>query len=105
MATKPPQTNWRPGAKPEFVESAEIEALTICDDAPKDNRKENASKYSELFEKMKPGQAIKCPKDKASTISQALRKWLEKTGERGLRAAQTSDYGDGMGRVWKLKAQ
>ncbi len=76
--------------------------LSICSDPIPEHRKLVGSKYDELFAKLKPGEAIKCPPGAApARIATSLRKYLERN-KIAADIRTCADYGDGKGRVWLL---
>lgn len=83
--------------------SADIDPdkLEICNDAPMPSRARPGWKYGPVFDKLKPGQCIKCEPNQAPTLATALKKWVtDKKLPCIVRA--TSRYSDGKGRVWLL---
>ncbi len=83
-------------APAEFVDPNKI---SICDDPLPSHRASPGSKYDNILKKLKPGQCIKCPPSDVGRITGALRKHIG-TGEVKGAIRSTTDYGDGMGRVW-----
>lgn len=66
-----------------------------------------AHKYGNLFETLKPGQAIRCHSDDVARVSTSMRKWA-KSYHPGcsIRSVKTypGDLSDKRGRVWLLDA-
>lgn len=91
-----------PKSVPKTIKHVDLIAgLQITADKPK-KRQTPPSKYEPLFEKLKPGQSIKCATEQTHTIVNALRGW---TRRRNLKwkTAMTLDYGDGFGRVFRVE--
>lgn len=67
---------------------------------------EKPSKYAHNFDKMKPGQCVKCPDGVwARSVSDAMCKWIVTKGRTDLFVKATENYnGTGIGRVWLVKA-
>ena len=94
-----------PGApKPERAKrnGVNVDELSISSDPYVDHRSKPAGKYDALFEKMKPGQCIRCPSEKAANVKTAMDKWLKFTGREGYARARSRYPADGQGRVWWL---
>jgi len=73
------------------------------DSTPFPARRVMASKYDEIFAQMQPGQCVKCDSSRVGVVSQAMRKWLEKTGKaEQLQVRTASKMPDGYGRVWMM---
>lgn len=94
-----------PWAKPNARHSTK--KMQICNDAPPEQSRIVASKYAQLFGRLKPGQAIKCEATAANSVGQAARKWLKSVGKQNdLRVKSMTHYpGDDTdlcGRVWIL---
>ena len=91
------------------VKPAEIESgdeLVICNDPPPSSTLgPRVSKYYAKFEGLLVGQCLSCSKEKASPVANAMRAWIKKTGRKGVGVISISDYGDGKGRVWLVKAE
>lgn len=88
---------------------AEIESgdeLVICNDPPPSSTLgPRVSKYYAKFESLPVGQCLKCSKEKASPVANAMRAWIKKTGRKGVGVISISDYGDGKGRVWLVSTK
>lgn len=101
LVEPPPPT---PKAKPKRQEPV-IDALEIVRDRPKKPAKKQpcpGSKYDQWFEKLKPRHAIKCPTRHVHAVVTALRAWQRLHGL-NWHISSTMDYGDGSGRVFRLK--
>ena len=88
----------------EKVGEVDVKSLVIVDDPLPDRKRAPKFKYDEVFKKMKVGQAIKCKTIEVAKVDQALRGYLKRHEVAG-RVKSTKDYGDGLGRVWLLKAE
>lgn len=75
--------------------------LEIVSDPPK-KRPAPVSKYEQVFQKLQPGQCIKCETRHAHAVSNAMRAWQKRRGLKWV-TKTTPDYGDGFGRVFRLK--
>lgn len=82
----------------------DVEMLTISNDEFPGRRSSPEGKYSAFFEKMKPGQCIKCEPAEAQPLGTALRKWLiDKEQDKALEVRVMQRFHkDGRGRVWLL---
>lgn len=92
------------GAKAKKANNAPIR-LEITDDDFPEKRSTIVSKYTSTFEKMKPGQRVKCPPDDVATVQNAMRKWLRnsKYAQTCVVRCMTRHPDDGMGGVWMLQ--
>lgn len=108
MAVAQIKTQWvqpkQPRKKP--VKSVKVDPadLRITDDKPVATRVKAGNKYAAIFERMKPGQCIKCRTEETQTVAQAMRKWiLENRDVTKLQVKAVMRYPeDGMGRVWLM---
>lgn len=80
----------------------DMAALTICDDPIPTKRASSADKYGAIFNKMNLGQAIKCSAADCGKVSKAMRKYIV-VNLIDAKVVSTSDYGDGMARVWMVE--
>jgi hypothetical protein len=80
----------------------EVESLKIADDPYVDHRSRPVGKYDALFQKLKPGQCVVCPPERAPNVKSAMDKWLKATGREGSARARSRYPADNMGRVWWL---
>lgn len=114
--TPPKPAAWPPAGKPTGehpmtrprrkatapAQYADIDTMVITDDPITKQTNTGGDKYSPLFAKMKPGQAIKChPKD-APKVAGAMRKWVKDHLPGSLVRAVRRYPKDNMGRVWLL---
>lgn len=78
--------------------------LEIDDKTPFPASRMVASKYDEVFAKLRPGQSIKCEAGSSPTnrIAGALRKWLQNRGRDDVVVRIVSKMPDGYGRVFLL---
>jgi hypothetical protein len=78
--------------------------LVVCnDELPAARAKVAEHKYDELFNSMKPGQALKCETKDVGRISGAMRDYIDRHKLRDHIVRSTKDYeGTGTGRVWLL---
>jgi len=76
--------------------------LAIGDDPLPESRARPGFKYGSVFERMKPGQCIKCEPNQAPVLATALKKWVV-DGKLPYIVRATSRYTDGAGRVWMLE--
>lgn len=80
----------------------DVDSLVICADTPVFKRFQTTSKYEAFFDKMKPGQCVKCLPEQAGQVSGALESYLKRNGI-SARVKSTCNYpADGQGRVWWL---
>lgn len=85
--------------------AAEMAGLSICND-PLPQKRLIEGVYEQIFKELKPGNAIKCPKEKVNSIASGLRIYIEKIGKAGVLSVKSvGNYGDGMGRVWMLEKE
>ncbi len=84
----------------------DIATLSIVDDElPASRTAFEGYKYDSIFERLKPGQAVKCATEDVSRISGALRHYLERKNISGHMVRSVRAYeGSNTGRVWLLKA-
>jgi hypothetical protein len=78
-----------------------LASVSICNDALPPARYKPDGKYTAVFRKLKPGEALKCKPADVHRISNALRAHIKVMGITG-RVRSIADYGDGKGRVWLL---
>lgn len=81
--------------------------ISITND-PMPERRVRDSKYDHLFASLKPGQCLRVPSKSVSSVSQGVRKWLEKNGKDSVgRVKAVVNYpGDeGFGRVWLVEPE
>ena len=82
-----------------------LDLLEICDDPLMGVRALPDLKYQAVFEKLKPGQCIKCAPDDVGKIAGGLRKHFERNNITD-KVKTTSCYeADGLGRVWWVAAK
>lgn len=63
-------------------------------------------KYDHLFSSIKPGQSLRVPSESVGSVSQGMRKWMERHNQKavGRIKANVNYPGDaGYGRVWLLE--
>lgn len=96
-----------PKIRPAKNQSVEADLITIGDDEFPNRRVLPEGKYAHLFNRMKPGQCLKCEPKEALALASALRKWLEKHSKTDRFEVRTiSNFPkDGRGRVWLLAKQ
>lgn len=79
--------------------------LEIKDDPLPAHRASHAYKYHQVFDRMKPGQCVRCTTADVGKVSGALRKYLELKGKKCQVRSVVRYAGDeGYGRVWMLDA-
>lgn len=77
-----------------------VSVLEICND-PLPGHRLLKSKYEEIFEILKPGQAIKCPGEETGKVSAALRAYLKRSKKKNLvRCSSHYAKQEPTGRVW-----
>ena len=77
--------------------------LEIKDDPLPAHRASHAYKYHQVFDRMKPGQCVRCTTADVGKVSGALRKYLELKGKKCQVRSVVRYAGDeGYGRVWML---
>lgn len=79
--------------------------ITITND-PLPTRRAITGKYDHLFSTIKPGQSLRVPSAAVSSVSQGMRKWLDRNNQKhvGRIKAAVNYPGDaGYGRVWLLE--
>lgn len=64
-----------------------------------------ASKYSETFASMRPGQCIKTKPENVSRTATAMRKWIANKGRVDVVVRAISKMDDGYGRVYMMPAK
>lgn len=90
---------------PKVYEAIRIEDLGLCDDPLPSGRAKPGSKYDEIFAgAVKTGKTIKTPGGAAATVSNLARTWLKRNGHHDMTTRSIGNYGDGLGRVWFIKA-
>ena len=77
-----------------------LDLLEICDDPLIGVRALPDLKYQAVFEKLKPGQCIKCAPADVGKISGGLRKYFERNNIKDQVKTTSSYETDGLGRVW-----
>lgn len=88
-----------------FKPQINLSSLEFCDDPIPDARKSIQSKYEATFRHaLEHGKTVKCESESASAICNAARKWCQVNRIKDVLVRSTSDYGDGFGRVWIVKA-
>lgn len=85
--------------KPGMPDPAE---MCITDDKPTMKRVMAPSKYEAMFSALGVGQSIKCKPEHVPAVANALRAWI-KARKLGWKTAVTMDYGDGLGRVFRVE--
>lgn len=85
--------------KPGMPDPAE---MSITDDKPTMKRVMAPSKYEAMFSALGVGQSIKCKPEHVAAVANALRAWI-KARKLGWKTAVTMDYGDGLGRVFRVE--
>ena len=83
------------------VQGIEPDLLKIEHDCPLHVARVRASKYDEIFSKLKPGSALVCEPKEAGRIAQTLRKWLQ-ARNMPYTITQSAHCPDGRGRVWMI---
>lgn len=78
----------------------DISKITITNEAPTSVRHKNRrGKYIHLFQTIKPGQRLKCPKEYVYNIHSSWLSYMKRNGIYG-RIQMTLDCGDGFGGLW-----
>ena len=79
------------------------DTLEIRDDPLPEGRVCAEHKYHPVFDRMKPGQSVRCASKDVGKVSNALRKYLSVKGNKYQTKSTSSYLGDaGYGRVWML---
>lgn len=84
--------------------------LTIERNIPLPAARAVRNKYQQLFGRMEPGECIKCKPDEVTSVSNAMRKWIDDNNKRGQLMVVSQRYcksGQGdeyVGRVWLADA-
>jgi hypothetical protein len=87
------------------LKRVDADLISITND-PMPERRVRDSKYDHLFASLKPGQSLRVPSASVSSVSQGVRKWLEKNGTDSVgRVKAAVNYpGDaGFGRIWLVE--
>jgi hypothetical protein len=88
-----------------FAKKLAAEDLVVCKDPLPDTRFFSRYKYDSVFEKMKPGECIRCPGENAGSVSAALRQYVKRKGIEA-KVKSTDSYpakkGEPTGRVWMV---
>ncbi len=92
----PPQPK-PPRADTQFADPS---SLVICDDPLPTARALPDLKYQSVFDRLKPGQCIKCDSKDVGKIACGLRKHFERRGITDKVKTASRYEADGMGRVW-----
>ena len=88
-----------PKKQPVFTDP---ETLKITSD-PLPKARVQVNKYHSIFQKMKPGQCIRCATDDVGKIGNALRSYIEKKAIKGsVKSVLRYPNDDGFGRVWLM---
>lgn len=82
------------------VEAFSQFGCTIADDALPTYRALPDLKYQALFDRMRPGQCLRCQRGDVGKISQSLRKHFKRHNINAKVKSMTRYPGDSMGRVW-----
>jgi hypothetical protein len=77
--------------------------LQIVDDVIPQHRAAPEFKYHATFDRLNPGQAVRCPTTDVSKVAHAMRKWLKVKKQTAMVRSMLNFEGDtGYGRVWLL---
>ena len=95
------KTQWQ--KVPRKHQDVDVDQLKIVDDKYQ-GRKIQKGKYDDIFGKMKYGQAVSCPSEKAQTIANAMRDWLIRVRKKGKVKAVTY-HTKTTGRVWLMEKE
>ena len=89
--------------KSPFAKSFEVSDLVICKDPVPSSRLFTKYKYDPVFSKMKKGEAIRCPGDKADRIAAALRSYIKRHDLKAIvKSTPVYQATEPTGRVWML---
>lgn len=98
----PFQINSAPQRK--MVDFLNVEELTITNDVIPHRRSMPIGKYNGIFEKMAPGQCIRCKTESVGKVCGAMRKFiLLKELSLHVKSVIRYDGDEGYGRIWMLK--
>lgn len=84
--------------------SVDVDMLSVEHGTPFPKTGRVYGKYDDLFAKLRIGSCVACEPSEKETVSNAMRKWLERNGKKA-RVVSFKRCDDGKARVWMMEAK